>query len=67
MVKIALIAFVFLFKWYGFVIGLILLTIYLARLKSFNRPYLYPLIPFSFKNIIKQLTREPYIIKEKTK
>lgn len=67
MVKIALIAFVFLFKWYGFIIGLILLTIYLARLKSFNRPYLYPLIPFSFKNIIKQLTREPYIIKEKTK
>ena len=39
----------------------------LSKLKSFTRPYLYPFIPFNFKDMIKQLFRIPYNKKEKTK
>lgn len=67
MAKLALLILILLFKWYGFVIGVILLTIYLATLKSFSRGYLYPLIPFNFKDLVKQFSRIPYKIKEKTK
>ena len=37
-----------------------LLTIYLVSLKSFDRPYLYPLIPFNLKQLKKQIIRVPY-------
>ncbi|MEI2400975.1 spore germination protein, partial [Paenibacillus phytohabitans] len=33
----------------GFVGGITLWILYLARMKSFNVPYLWPFIPFSFK------------------
>ena len=67
MAKLALLVLILLFKWYGLIVGVILLTFYLATLKSFSRGYLYPLIPFNFKDLVKQLSRIPYKIKEKTK
>lgn len=59
-VKLILLFLIKFFGIYGFISGLILLIIHLATRKSFTRPYLYPLIPFSFKNLIKQLIRFPY-------
>ena len=59
-VKLMLLFLIKFFGIYGFISGLILLIIHLATRKSFTRPYLYPLIPFSFKNLIKQLIRFPY-------
>ena len=60
-VKLILIFLIYLFNIYGLIFGLIVLIIYLARLKSFTRSYLYPLIPFNLKGFIKQLFRKPYI------
>lgn len=45
MANIVLLISVYLFRMPGLIIGTILLIIYLACLKSFNRPYLYPFIP----------------------
>lgn len=66
MANIFLLIIVYFFKLPGLIIGTILLIIYLAHLKSFGRPYLYPLIPFNFKDLLKQMVRIPYNKKEKT-
>jgi len=58
---------VYFFKLPGLIIGVVLLLIHLALLKSFNHSYLYPLIPFNFKALLKQLIRVPYNHKEKVK
>ena len=44
----------------GFIIGVLLIVGYLCFLKSFDRPYLYPLLPFNLKQLIKQTIRLPY-------
>ncbi|MCI6716515.1 MAG: spore germination protein [Mollicutes bacterium] len=67
MANIFLLLSVYFFKMPGFICGTILLIIYLACLKSFKRPYLYPLIPLNIKDLFKQLFRVPYKHKEKTK
>lgn len=56
--KLIIVLLVFLFGIYGLIGGLILLTIYLSNIKSFNRPYLYPLIPFNFKDLKTQILRK---------
>ncbi len=66
MANIFLLIIVYFFKLPGLIIGTILLIIYLAHLKSFGRPYLYPLIPFNFKDLLKQMVRISYNKKEKT-
>lgn len=48
--KIILIVLTALWGIYGLIGGFIFNTIFLATQKSFGRPYLYPLIPFNFKN-----------------
>ena len=58
--KIGLLILIAFFGLWGFIIGIILLIIYLASLKSFDRSYLYPLIPFNFKQLVKQIIRMPY-------
>lgn len=50
----------YLFGVYGFAIAVIVWLIMLANSKSFNKPYLYPLIPFDIKKIFKVLIRFPY-------
>jgi stage V sporulation protein AF len=57
--KLLFILAVIAFNWYGFAILVILWIIYLARMKSFGKPYLYPLIPFDGKMMIKVLFRMP--------
>ena len=58
--KLIIIFVVFCFGVYGLIFSLIALLIYLSFLKSFGRPYLYPLIPFNFKALLNQLFRKPY-------
>ncbi len=58
--KIGLLILIAFFGLWGFIIGIILLIIYLTSLKSFDRSYLYPLIPFNFKQLVKQIIRMPY-------
>ncbi|MEH7236021.1 spore germination protein [Bacillus sp. JJ1562] len=47
----------------GFVGGITLWVLYLARMKSFNVPYLWPFIPFSFKGFKDVLFRAPIPLK----
>ena len=65
--KIFIMLMVFILKITGLIISILILLIYLACLKSFTRPYLYPLIPFNFHDLIKQMVRLPYKKKEKVK
>ncbi len=58
--KLGLLVSIAFFGLWGFIIGIISLIIYLASLKSFDRSYLYPLIPFNFKQLVKQIIRMPY-------
>ncbi len=44
----------------GLIIALFLFGLYLGFLKSFKCSYLSPLIPFNFKELIKQFIRLPY-------
>ena len=58
--KIFLILLIFIGGIWGFIIGILIIIIYLYSLKSFDRAYLYPLIPFNLKQLIKQIIRLPY-------
>lgn len=66
MANLLLLVVTYIFRLPGFIIGLLLLIIMLSLSKSFGKPYLYPLIPFSFKGLLKQMIRIPYQIKEET-
>lgn len=59
-VKIVLIIVIYFFGIYGLIGGLIVIFLYLVSLKSFSRPYLYPLIPFNGKLLLRQIFRFPY-------
>lgn len=47
------------FNLYGLIFSVILWIIMLARTKSLNKPYLYPLIPFNFKKLVQVIIRFP--------
>lgn len=47
------------FKLTGLIISILIWLIYLANLKSFNKPYLYPLYPFNLKELLKIIIRLP--------
>lgn len=49
----------------GFVVGVAGWVILLARMKSFNVPYLYPFIPFDYKAMIDVLLRAPMPLKNR--
>ncbi|WP_276351785.1 spore germination protein [Cohnella caldifontis] len=58
-IRLALLLVVFLFKTPGFVIGTAATFIFLACARSFNRPYLWPLIPFNGTALMSILIRRP--------
>ncbi|WP_078545672.1 spore germination protein [Litchfieldia alkalitelluris] len=49
----------------GYVSGVTLFILFLASMKSFNVPYLWPFIPFSFKEFMNVLFRAPVPLKRK--
>lgn len=63
--KIFMISMIFLFDVYGLIISIILLMIYLISLKSFERPYLYPIFPFNLKDFKRQIFRAPFATKNR--
>jgi stage V sporulation protein AF len=61
LVRLLLIIVVALFKLPGFIIACTLLLIYLALERSFNRPYLWPFIPFDAKALLNVIFRLPFL------
>ena len=58
-VRLALLLAVFLFQVPGFVVATTLLFIYLVMERSFNIPYLWPLVPFNGPALLAILLRRP--------
>lgn len=54
-----------LFKVYGFVIGVFFWILFLATMKSYNIPYLWPFIPFDLKAFLDILIRSPIPLKRR--
>jgi len=59
MFKIILIIATVLAGIWGYIGGIIVGFIYLATLKSFGKPYLYPLLPFNLRELIRTIIRIP--------
>ena len=58
--KLFFLCLIYIGGFWGFVIGVVAWFINLCSLKSFNKPYLSPLVPFNFSKILKVLIRFPY-------
>lgn len=58
-VRLGLLVAVYFFKVPGFVVGTTLLFLYLALERSFNSPYLWPLVPFNGKALLAIFFRMP--------
>ena len=58
--KLLFIVLILAFNYIGFIVGVLVWLIMLSRLKSFNKPYLYPLIPLNLRRLLKVLIRYPY-------
>ncbi|WP_066326200.1 spore germination protein [Anoxybacteroides amylolyticum] len=54
-----------LFGLYGYVLGITLWVIMLASMKSFNVPYLWPFIPFSYRAMRDVFIRSPIPLKNR--
>jgi stage V sporulation protein AF len=54
-----------LFQTYGFVVATLLLILYLARMKSFGIPYLWPFLPFNYRAFRDVLLRAPMPLKNR--
>ena len=44
---------------YGYIGAIVVGFIFLSTMKSFGKPYLYPLVPFNFKSLMKAIIRYP--------
>ena len=69
MFKMFIILGVVLLGLWGYIGAVIIGLIYIATLKSFGKPYLYPLIPFNFKELLQFIIRvsTPYQYKYRKK
>ncbi|MCQ6276110.1 spore germination protein [Bacillus sp. V3B] len=65
LIRIALLLSTALFHTYGYVIGVVLFIIMLARIQSFGVPYLWPLIPFNPRAFRDALIRAPIPLKNR--
>ncbi|MBT2677507.1 spore germination protein [Bacillus sp. ISL-35] len=65
LVRIFLLIMTAAFQLYGFLIGIVLFIILLARMKSFGVPYLWPFIPFNPRAFRDVLIRSPIPLKNR--
>jgi stage V sporulation protein AF len=65
LVRIALLILSGLFGLYGYVLGITVWIIALARMSSFGIPYLWPFIPFSYRAMRDVLIRSPMPLKNR--
>lgn len=59
LIRIPLLILVAFYKMLGFIIGVSLIILLLATTKSFNVPYLWPIIPFNFQGAMATIFRLP--------
>lgn len=59
LLKLFLLILTAIFSVSGFVIGVVISILYLARIKVLDKPYLYPLLPFNAKALINFILRMP--------
>lgn len=60
-VRLLLIVTVAMFKVQGFMIATTLFVVYLTLMRSFNRPYMWPFIPFDAKALMSIIIRVPVL------
>ncbi|ANB56652.1 GerA spore germination family protein [Anoxybacillus sp. B7M1] len=65
LVRIGLLIATSLFGVYGYIVGITLWVMMLARMKSFTIPYLWPFIPFSYRAMRDVLIRSPIPLKNR--
>ncbi|OEF99309.1 spore gernimation protein GerA [Vulcanibacillus modesticaldus] len=65
LVRIYLLIMVFVLGKWGFIIGILLWFLFLVFSKSFDTPYLWPLIPFNGKALLDVIVRSPMPYKNK--
>ena len=65
LVRIGLLVMTGLFSIYGYIIGITVWIIALARMNSFGIPYLWPFIPFSYRAMRDVLIRSPIPLKNR--
>jgi stage V sporulation protein AF len=65
LVRLALLIATACFGMYGYIIGITLWIIILARMKTFNIPYLWPFIPFSYRAMRDVFIRSPIPLKNR--
>ncbi|MGJ9456869.1 spore germination protein [Oceanobacillus sp. CF4.6] len=59
LINIFFVLFVGLFELTGFVIGMVVLTLFLVNIKSLKTPYLWPFLPFNAKAMLHIILRIP--------
>lgn len=64
-IRIGLLILTSIFHVYGFMAGLVLFIIMLARMNSFGVPYLWPFIPFNFRAFRDVIIRSPIPLKNR--
>lgn len=64
-VRIGFLLLTAMFHVYGFVIGIVLFVLLLARMNSFGVPYLWPFIPFNYRALRDVLIRAPIPLKNR--
>lgn len=64
-IRIVLLLLTGMFHAYGFMIGIVLFIIMLARMNSFGVPYLWPFIPFNYRAFRDVLFRAPIPLKNR--
>lgn len=57
--KLLFLVVIMVFGYIGFIVILVLWVVYLAMMRSLDRPYLYPLIPFNWHELKQILVRQP--------
>ncbi|MCM3362491.1 MULTISPECIES: spore germination protein [Bacillaceae] len=65
LVRIALLISTAIFRVPGYIFGVALFIIFLARMKSFGVPYLWPFIPFNYRAMRDILVRTPIPLKNR--
>ncbi|MCM3704530.1 MULTISPECIES: spore germination protein [Cytobacillus] len=65
LIRIGLLISTSIFHTYGYVVGIMLMIIMLARMKSFGVPYLWPFIPFNLRAFRDVLLRSPIPLKNR--
>lgn len=63
--RIVLLLLTYMFGVIGFMIGLVILILFLMMMKSYNVPYLWPFIPFNYRGFRDVIIRSPIPLKNR--